>query len=797
MIRSAAWADKETCPASISPLADTGRPGAPSNISEEPTFVQISPAPDSRLRRVVELAAVAFFVAYAAGLVWRPGERFLLFQSNVVFLVPPLAALALSSVAVRRSRGRERLGWACMALLLVTWQVGDWVYSYYALARDRDPPFPGLADVFYFAGYIAFIAAIPLLTFPEWKLRDRRWMLDAATLAVVAGAIGWHYLMQPIVATSDQGWAAAGVALGYPVLDLALFGALILALYAANGRFSRRAVLLATAAAMQVITDGVYSYNLTTAGYDNVGNPLELGWIAVYLLIAASFVAPDEPVSAEDDEQLSPFGLVLPYVAIAPLAALVSTGAITGRASLVLIAAAVGVTMLVVARQFVTLRLNLTKLAYAANHDRLTRLPNRRWFEEEAERYLTRARRQGGTGAVLFIDLDDFKAVNETFGHRLGDGVIVALAEAIRGRLREPDLLARLEGDEFVALLPDTGQAEALNVATRLTQAIGGRTVVVEGRPVRTTASIGIALVPGDGSTADDLLTHAGQALDDAKRQGVGGIALFDSRQEAQAPSETRLVWKRRIHEALEESRFVLYAQPVVELDSGRLEEHELLIRMQDTEGRLVPPDTFLPVAERFGLIQLVDRWVVRRAIQLIAEQQRQGRRVRLAANVSGRSVGDEELMHAIRRDLRESGIEPAALVIEITETATITDMGQALAFVDNLKSLGCRFALDDFGAGFSSFHQIKDLPVDYLKIDGSFIRNLPDAPVNQSLVRAIAELARGLGKQTIAEYVQDQATVDLLRELGVDFGQGNHLGRPIPVEEALAAPAGHAARAA
>jgi EAL domain-containing protein (putative c-di-GMP-specific phosphodiesterase class I) len=307
---------------------------------------------------------------------------------------------------------------------------------------------------------------------------------------------------------------------------------------------------------------------------------------------------------------------------------------------------------------------------------------------------------------------------------------------------------------------------------------------MINARPVQTTVSVGLALSPDHGSTIEELVTHGGAALDEAKRQGVGGVAVFDPGRQGEALSASRLLWKRRIHEALEEDRFVLYGQPVVELATGRVQEYELLLRLQDAEGGLVPPAEFLPVAERFGLIQLIDRWVLRQAIALIAERQRAGQAVRLAANVSGRSVADAELLQTVRQGLHRTGIDPAALVIEITETAAIAEMGRALEFVESLKALGCRFALDDFGAGFSSFRQIRDLPVDYLKIDGSFIRDLAESPVDQGLVRAIAELARGLGKQTIAEYVEDNETAALLRELGVDFGQGNYLGQAAPAAD-------------
>ncbi len=439
-----------------------------------------------------------------------------------------------------------------------------------------------------------------------------------------------------------------------------------------------------------------------------------------------------------------------------------------------------------IARDISERKLFEDQLIHAASHDPLTGVFNRRRLEEDLEREMAHLRRYGGSGALMFLDLDDFKAVNDSLGHRVGDEMLTSVAQVLRERLRETDVLARLGGDEFAILMTRATAREAKTAARGILQTLRQHTVLVEGRPLSTTASIGIALMPEHGQTVDELLAHADLAMYEAKEHGRNSVVVYDPKRNRQSMTESRLDWKRRIAEALERDLFHLYCQPIFDLKSGTVAKYELLLRMPGENGEVILPGAFLDTAERFGLIQDIDRWVVRQAISLIAEQRRIGRDLRVAVNVSGKAIADAELLRMIRRDLAASGVNPASLTLEITESVAIADMTQAQKFVNSLKSTGCQFALDDFGVGFSSFYHLKSLPVDELKIDGSFIRYLTRDPVDQHLVKAIVEVAEGLGRATIAEFVGDDDTVRLLKDLGVGFGQGFHLGRPVPVATVL-----------
>jgi diguanylate cyclase (GGDEF)-like protein/PAS domain S-box-containing protein len=417
------------------------------------------------------------------------------------------------------------------------------------------------------------------------------------------------------------------------------------------------------------------------------------------------------------------------------------------------------------------------QLVRLASHDHLTDLYNRRRLEEELDLHLAESRRYGIRGALLFVDLDQFKDVNDSLGHLVGDQLLVRVAGLLRERLRETDVIARMGGDEFAILLPHTDADQAQELAGQIIEAMQTTTITAEERPIGATASIGIALFPEHGVTVGDLLARADLAMYHAKENGRNQFSLFELGRDWQAAIASRLNWQRRIREALEQDLFVFQAQPILDLRTDKISHYELLLRMTGGKGELIVPGAFLDTAERFGLIHAIDRWVVKRAIRLIAAHRHRGRSLRLVINVSAKAFTDAELLPMIKRELGIWSVDPHSLTLEITETAAITNIYQAEKFVRMLKQMGCRIGLDDFGVGFASFYHLKHLPVDYLKIDGSFIRNLPMDPVDQQLVGAMVTVARSLGKETIAEFVSDAETVRLLREYGVDYVQGFHIG--------------------
>jgi diguanylate cyclase (GGDEF)-like protein/PAS domain S-box-containing protein len=425
------------------------------------------------------------------------------------------------------------------------------------------------------------------------------------------------------------------------------------------------------------------------------------------------------------------------------------------------------------------------RLEHLVDHDFLTALFNGRHFEEALALETKSAARYGGGGAVLLLDLDHFKEVNDQFGHKAGDDLLKTVAAALRGRIRETDILARLGGDEFGIILPqvDTEQAEV--VAENIVMALRRQTAMLAQRQIPVTASVGVALF--DGLTATEILAGADLAMYQAKEAGRNRFALYRQPAGGRPQPSSRLAEAERIQHALKHEQLELYCQPILDLTNNEVSQYELLLRLRTDDGELLPPSAFLYVAERFGTILAIDSWVAQQAIALIAAEAKAGRSLTLNLNISAKSIGSLQLITVIDRALAEACINPASLVFELTETAAIVNIERAKNFTSELRSRGCRFALDDFGAGFGSFYYLKHLPFDYFKIDGDFIRGFGANTTDQLVVEAIVGIAKGLGKQTVAEFVSDQEMTDRLRHSGIDFAQGFHIGKPRPVLETFA----------
>lgn len=423
------------------------------------------------------------------------------------------------------------------------------------------------------------------------------------------------------------------------------------------------------------------------------------------------------------------------------------------------------------------------RLEYFVDHDFLTGLFNRRHFEQELTKETDRVARYGAPGAVLVIDLDNFKDVNDSFGHKAGDDLLKGVAGLLRERLRQTDVVARVGGDEFAVLLPQTDADQAQRMADELVKALGRQMAVLAGHAIHITASIGVTMF--DGLTDIEMLAYADLAMYEAKEAGRNRFAMYQPAMGRKGRGSARLAEAERIRHALEEDRLILHCQPILDLGTNEICQYELLLRLpNDRKGEPLLPSAFLYAAERSGLIQAIDGWVVRKAIALIAEHEHAGLKLVLNVNLSGKSIGDRKLAALIEEALGEAGIDPARLTFELTETTAIANIEEAKAFASRLRGRGCQFALDDFGAGFGSFSYLKNFPFDYLKIDGDFIRGLATSPVDQLVVEAIVSIARGMGKKTVAEFVADEETARLLRSIGVDCAQGYHIGMPRPVSE-------------
>jgi diguanylate cyclase (GGDEF)-like protein/PAS domain S-box-containing protein len=419
------------------------------------------------------------------------------------------------------------------------------------------------------------------------------------------------------------------------------------------------------------------------------------------------------------------------------------------------------------------------QLTYQAEHDSLTGIFNRHYFQEELERAVARVARRGAPCALFYIDLDQFKYVNDTLGHAAGDKLLMEISQLLLTHVREGDLLARFGGDEFTVLVYDVQPGDVPTIADHFRVLFEEYKFIYEAKSFNVTCSIGGALIDMSVASADEVMSHADLSCNVAKKRGRNRVHVYNPSDSDKAGMAEDMGWAARVREMLECDQFQLVYQPIAGVKSGRVRDYEVLVRMMCDDGEMILPGGFMPAAERFGLIHSVDRWVVQRAIRHLATLHNQGNDICFSINLSGKAFEDKSLLPLIQDQLDELCLNPSCLTFEITETAAIGNLAAAEKFIHALKEIGCQFALDDFGSGFSSFTYLKHLPVDKLKIDGSFVQGMAQSSVDQAMVQSMNQIAHALGKKTIAEYVESEAVLKLLRKIGVDYAQGNFVGKP------------------
>ena len=422
-------------------------------------------------------------------------------------------------------------------------------------------------------------------------------------------------------------------------------------------------------------------------------------------------------------------------------------------------------------------------LSYQASHDALTGLINRREFDNRLHAALLTAQRREATHALLYIDLDQFKVVNDTCGHQAGDRLLRDITGLLQSRVRTADTIARLGGDEFGVLLEGCSLEQATRVAEGVRQGIRDYRFTWGSTTLSVGASVGVVQIKADTESVANLMSAADIACYAAKDEGRNRIHLYES-DGSSHPRHREMHWVARVTRAAEENRLELYYQPIRPLArAGGSGFHELLVRLRDDDGRLVPPGEFIPAAERYNVMSVIDRWVVRRALEFLGHwRQRSPELPLLAVNLSGTSLNEQSFIDLVMQQVEESGLA-GSLCFEITETAAVTNLSDVAFAMRELKARGCKFSLDDFGTGLSSFSYLKTLPVDFVKIDGQFVRRLADDPVDRSMVEAICKVGRTLGIATVAECVEVQSVLDELGRIGVDYAQGFFLAAPQPIE--------------
>jgi len=428
-------------------------------------------------------------------------------------------------------------------------------------------------------------------------------------------------------------------------------------------------------------------------------------------------------------------------------------------------------------RDVTAVKNQFTALRHQAMHDALTGLPNRTMLFDRLDRAIDEARRARGSMALLLMDLDRFKEVNDTFGHHFGDVLLKAVAFRLTNQLTSADMVARLGGDEFAIVLADAVDSRSVAMAARRILNTLQQPFVVDGQVLEVGASIGIALFPTHGTDARTLLRRADVAMYSAKQSQVGYTFHRDDHEPRSAEQLSLVVEMRH---ALERNEFELYYQPKLHLRSGLVTRAEVLLRWNHPTRGTLPPSVFIPIAERTGLIRTISDWLLDRALQQCRDWQDSGAPIHLAVNLSAKSLQEQTLPSKINDVLKKWGIDPRFLKIEITESSIMADPAHALAIMSMLQSIGVRLSIDDFGTGYSSLTHLRELPIDEIKIDKSFVTGMNSSDADAAIVRTVIDLAHNLGKQVCAEGVEDEATWSRLCEMGCDLAQGYWISRPL-----------------
>jgi diguanylate cyclase (GGDEF)-like protein len=742
-------------------------------------LVPLTRSSTPRRRRVVILVAVVMLLALAANLatgLGLGGDAVLTVVSKWGQNVVLVAAVALCGLRAARP-GADRVAWMVLTAALAVWTAGNlyWTAFLYDL---EEPPFPSPADAGWLSFYPLAYLCLGLLVRTSLRRFHASMWLDGLVGAFTVAGLGTAYVLPVILAGAEGTRTTVLVNAAAPTGDLLLVCMVIGVLGLYSFRPGRAWLLLGAGFAIFGAADSIYLYRLAADAYAP-GTVLDSLWLVGASVMALAAWQPRRPAGVA---VLSGWRtMALPFVfGLASLGVLVAAG--IGHLSAAAVVFAGGALMISMIRTSLTFRelSTLSETRQEASTDELTGLPNRRWFHRHLRATIAEADAAGGELALLSIDLDHFKELNDTLGHHAGDLVLAQLGPRMHSALREGDVLARLGGDEFAAVLPNARAAQA--AGDRIAQVLEQR-FIVDGLALQVGASIGIALFPEHARDAETLLRHSDVAMYQAKGNQSG--TEFYAR-ERDGNTRGRLQMLGELRDALPAGQLILHYQPKLDLQTRRITGVEALVRWAHPTRGLVPPGDFIPLAEQAGLMAPLTKLVLDQALDQAARWHASGFDLTMAINVSATNLLDGRFTDAALAALTRVELLPESLVMEITENVIMADPERSLEVVGRLSDAGVQVALDDFGTGYSSLAYLKHLPVDELKIDRSFVASMATDAADAAIVQTAIDLGRRLGIAVVAEGVEDAASLESLATMGASSAQGFHIARPMPVEELL-----------
>lgn len=755
-----------------------------------------------RAALVAGVLFVAFLVWVLSG--WSRGRAFTVIDDMVLVAVSVTAAVATACTS-RSARGRTRIAWAAMSFGLGSYALGEIVWAYREIVIDRNP-FPSLADAFYLIFPAAACAALLLFRRGATRSSDWRIFFDGTIVAGSLFAISWALVMGEVYRAGAASRFHFALLMAYPIWDVVLVTVAAVVLVSA-GPAQRPALTLVTLGLIAMaVADSGYAYLSARSEYFS-GNAVDIGWVAGFLTLTVAAVAgrevrPDDPAA---DELPGWASVWVPYVPLMIAVVVAAAQPPDQLASSPVLPVGVLLFVAVVARQFLAVSENrrLVKvIADQALHDSLTGLANRSLFNDRLSHAMQLRERNQGAVAVIAMDLNDFKLVNDTLGHPVGDEVLKRTGERIAGCVRAGDTVARLGGDEFAVLIEGSVDHAEL-VAHRVIEAFD-KPLLVGDQELLIRPGVGLAVVPPGNRdiSGDELLRRADVAMYAAKRSRTGGVHTFTPEMQLASdadaerlhlppsPSSSGAAVVRllgELRQAIDKFELTVVYQPKFDLRTDEIVGVEALVRWPHPQRGMLGPEEFLPLVRRHGLMGALTDVVVKKALDDALVWHRAGFDTPVAVNLFAPSLADADLAVTIERALSERGLRAAALTVEITEDLFLESLDRTRVVLDGLRRSGIRIAIDDFGSGYSALSYLRDLPIDEVKLDREFIAPILGDPRAAAVVRAVLDLADELGMTTVAEGIEDAATANWLRDHGCRLGQGYYFSAPLSPDELLA----------
>lgn len=734
------------------------------------------------------------WLAYLLAGIVATGVYFLLPSTsvqNVFFNLVSFTSVAAVVVGIRMHHPLRLIHWYLLALGLLMLVAGDMMWTYYENVLHVKTPFPSAADSLYLAASPYIVAGLVLMF--RKRILGRQWanLIDTLIIATIAGMLSWIFLIDPYLDDQTYSLLDRLIAIAYPFGDLMLL-VVVLRLLLVSEECLAAHYLFSASLVSLLVADTLYAVTLRSGTYET-GHLLDAGWLLFYVLFGAvalhpSMVGLSEPVPGSETKLTwQRLALLTATLMIAPLIWAYQAAFDDHIDISVMVGGSVVLLGLVAARMAGMIRERQRmeeRLEHQAFYDSLTGLPNRALFVKRLRQALARTDPREDQVAVLFVDLDNFKVINDSLGHKVGDGLLVLVAKRLRSCLRPVDTLARFGGDEFTVFLrhPEAS-SHALRVTDRIVEKLR-KPFALDGQELFISASVGISFGAPGQKRPEDLLSSADMAMYRAKEDGKGSYRVFAESMHAEVLEQHNL--RNDLRRAIERKQFRVFYQPKVRLVDGRIVSVEALARWQHPERGLIMPSKFIRVGEEAGLIVPLGRWVLEEACRQAKEWQDQypaSPPLALEVNLSAKQLQHPDLLDAVEETLRRTGLEACSLSLDITETALFKATEANTSTLRKLKSWGIRLSIDDFGMGYSSLYRLRDLPADFLKIDRSFVRGIGESVQDSAIVVMLVTLAHTLGLETVAEGVESAEQVRWLREVGCDIGQGYYFSEPLPGE--------------